>query len=34
VISKGGQMLAELNDTDEGVLILDTDTDEVIEKML
>jgi predicted amidohydrolase len=34
VISKGGLLLAELNDTDEGVLILDTDTEEVIEKML
>ena len=34
VISKEGRLLAELNDTDEGVLILDTDTEEVVEKIL
>jgi predicted amidohydrolase len=34
VISKEGQLLAELNDTDEGVLILDTDTEDVVEKIL
>jgi hypothetical protein len=34
VIDKGGRVLAELNDTDEGILIFDTDTEEVIEKPL
>lgn len=34
VIGKEGKVLAGLNDVDEGVLIFDTDTDEVIEKIL
>ncbi|HEV2479975.1 MAG TPA: carbon-nitrogen hydrolase family protein [Puia sp.] len=34
VISKEGRLLAQLNDTDEGVLILDTDTQAVVEKIL
>ena len=34
VISRDGRLLAQLNDTDEGVLILDTDTEEVVEKIL
>jgi predicted amidohydrolase len=34
VISREGQLLATLNDTEEGVLILDTETNEVIEKIL
>ena len=34
VIGKDGKVLAELNDVDEGILILDTDTEEVIEKIL
>jgi predicted amidohydrolase len=34
VIDKGGRVQAELNDTDEGILIFDTDTEEVIEKPL
>ena len=34
VISREGQLLAQLNDTDEGVLILDTDTQAVVEKIL
>lgn len=34
VWNKEGKLLAQLNDTNEGILILDTDTDEVIEKIL
>ena len=34
VICEKGGMLAQLNDTDEGVLILDTDTGIVVEKIL
>lgn len=34
VWNKQGKLLAQLNDTNEGILILDTDTDEVIEKIL
>ena len=34
VISREGRLLAQLNDTDEGLLILDTDTQEVVEKIL
>ena len=34
VISREGRLLAQLNDTDEGLLILDTDTEDVVEKIL
>jgi len=34
VISREGQLLRQLNDTDEGVLIFDTETQEVVEKIL
>ena len=34
VIGKEGHLLRQLNDTDEGVLILDTDTEDVVEKIL
>jgi predicted amidohydrolase len=34
VIGKEGKVLAELNATDEGVLIFDTETEEVVEKIL
>lgn len=34
VISKEGRLLAQLNAIDEGVLILDTDTEDVVEKIL
>jgi|SRR6185437_2503216 len=34
VISREGRLLRQLNDTDEGVLIFDTETQEVVEKIL
>jgi len=34
VIGREGQLQRQLNDTDEGVLILDTDTEEAVEKIL
>lgn len=34
VISREGQLIREFNDTDEGVLIFDTETQEVVEKIL
>lgn len=34
IFSNKGEILAQLNDTNEGVLIIDTDTQEIIEKMI